>query len=267
MNVKDKVIVLTGGSSGMGRELTLLLLKKGARVAAIDVNPQTLQETVSLAGELKGNLSTHVANITDQKAVEALPQAILAVHKQIDGLINCAGIIQKFVLFKDLEFADIQRVMNVNFYGTLFMTKAFLPHLVKRPEAHLVNFSSMGGFLPVPAQTIYGASKAAVKLFTEALYSELMDTPVHVTAVYPGAIATNIAANSGVVMQGVDASTSKIKTTSAPEAARIILAGVEKNKFKVLVGPDAKMMDFLVRLMPKQATGIIYSQMKSLLPK
>lgn len=267
MEVKDKVIVLTGGGSGMGREITLLLLKKGARVAAIDINPQTLQETVSLAGDLKTNLSTHVVNIADQKAVEKLPEAILAVHKQIDGLINCAGIIQKFVLFKDLEYADMQRVFNVNFYGTLYMTKTFLPYLLKRPEAHLVNFSSMGGYLPVPAQTIYGASKAAVKLFTEGLYSELLSTPVRVTAVYPGSIATNIAANSGVTMEGVDASSSKIKTTPAPEAARIIVDGIEKNKFKVLVGNDAKMMDFLVRLMPKRATAIIYSRMKSLLPK
>lgn len=266
MKVASKVIVVTGGGNGIGRELVLLLLNKGARVAAVDISEKALQETVELAGSQKDRLSTHVVNITDRAAVEALPDAVIAAHKAVDGLINCAGIIQKFVKFKDLPYSEVDRVMNVNFYGTLYMTKTFLPLLLGRPEAHIVNVSSMGGFLPVPGQTVYGASKAAVKLFTEGLYSELTDTNVRVTVVFPGAIGTNIAANSGVSAPGGEtASSSKIKVTPPPVAAEEIVKGMENNSFRVLIGSDAKMMDRLYRLMPKRATGIIYNQMRSLL--
>jgi short-subunit dehydrogenase len=199
--------------------------------------------------------------------VTALPEKILARQGVVDGLINCAGIIQRFVFVKDLTFEDIERVMNVNFYGTVNMTKTFLPLLLARLESHLINVSSMGGFLPVPGQTIYGASKAAVKLFTEGLYSELMDTNVKVTVVFPGAIGTNIAANSGVATPGGGtAETSKIKMTAPPIAAEMIIKGIEKNAYHVIIGSDSKLMDMLVRLMPKRATKIIYDQMKSIMP-
>ncbi len=267
MNIQGKVFVVTGGGNGIGRELVLQIVKKGGKAAAIDIREEGLQDTVSLAGELKSNISTHVVNITDRAAVTALPEKVIAAHGVVDGLINCAGIIQRFVLVKDLTFEDIERVMNVNFYGTVNMTKTFLPLLLIRPEAHLINVSSMGGFLPVPGQTIYGASKAAVKLFTEGLFSELMDTNVKVTAVFPGAIGTNIAANSGVATPGGGTvETSKIKMTAPPIAAETIIKGIEKNAYHVFIGSDSKTMDLLVRLMPKRATKTIYDQMKSILP-
>lgn len=207
-----------------------------------------------------------MVNIADRVQVEALPDAVIAVHKTVDGLINCAGIIQKFVKFKDLSFAVIERVMNVNFYGTVKITKTFLPHLLARPEGHIVNISSMGGFLPVPGQALYGASKATVQLFTEDLYAELTGTNVHVTMVFPGGIGSNIATNSGVSIQ-MDADTQQrqYKTTSPLTAAQVVLDGVEKESFRVLIGSDAKMMDFLYRLMPKRAIKMITDQMKSLL--
>ncbi len=264
MQVQGKTIVVTGGGSGIGRELTLLLLKKGARVAAVDINEATLQETAALAGDLGSRLSTHQCDITDRQAVMALVQAVIQAHGAVDGVINNAGIIQRFVKINNLEFNEIERVFKVNFFGMVNVTKAFLPHLLERPEAHIVNLSSMGGFLPVPGQTAYGASKAAVRLFTEGLYSELLSTQVRVTVVFPGAVATNIAANSGVAIR-TPSDTSKIKTTSPVVAAQIIIDGMEKNKYRVLIGSDAKMMDWLCRLMPERATKIIYSQMRSLL--
>lgn len=267
MKVESKVIVVTGGGNGIGRELVLVLLSKGARVAAVDISEKALQETVELAGSRKDRLSTHVVNIADRAAVEELPDAVTAAHQAVDGLINCAGIIQRFVRFKDLDYSDIERVMDVNFYGTINMTKAFLPHLLSRPEAHIVNVSSMGGFLPVPGQTIYGASKAAVKLFTEGLHSELSGTNVHATIVFPGAIATNIAANSGAGLPAADTSKSQktMKTTSARAAAEQIIAGMERDSYRVLVGADAKLMDFLSRAAPKQAAKFISDRMGSLL--
>ena len=118
--------------------------------------------------------------------MEKLLNESLALHPGVDGIINNAGIIQPFVRLNDLSYESIERVINVNLYGTLYMIKTFLPHLLTRPEAHIVNISSMGGFLPVPGQTIYGASKAAVKLLSEGLHSELMNTHVMVTVAISG---------------------------------------------------------------------------------
>lgn len=268
MKVQGKTIVVTGAGSGMGREITLLLLKKGARVAAADINEASLNETAALAGENKDRLTTHVVNITDRDAVAALPETVIQAHGAVDGVINNAGIIQSFTRINDLDFKDIERVFNVNFWGVVNVTKAFLPHLLKRPEAHLVNTSSMGGFLPVPGQTAYGSSKAAVKLFTEGLHSELMGTNVHVSTVFPGAIATNITTNSGVVpiTGGASAESSKIKVMSASDAAEVIIEGMEKNKYHILVGRDAKMMHLLSRMMPERAARMIYTQMRSIMP-
>lgn len=269
MKVQNKVMVVTGGGNGIGRELVLHLLSKGARVAAVDINEAALRETTELAGGGKDRLSTHVVNITVKDAVAALPGQVIASHGAVDGLINNAGIIQPFVRIKDLDYAAIERVMNVNFYGTLYMTKELLPHLLQRPEAHITNISSMGGFLPVPGQTIYGAAKAAVKLFTEGLHSELANTNVKVTVVFPGAIGTNIAANSGVshrMAADSDSQRSSIKPLAPSKAAQIIVDGIERDHYRVLVGPDSSLMDFFVRVSSRHAARFIAKQMQSLLP-
>ncbi|HWR65207.1 MAG TPA: SDR family oxidoreductase, partial [Bellilinea sp.] len=253
----------------MGRELTLLLLKKGANVAALDINEITLKETAALAGDVQGRLSLDVLNIADREAVAAFPEEFIQTYGAVDGIINNAGIIQRFVLVNDLEYKDIERVMKVNFWGVIYVTKTFLPYLLQRPEAYIVNTSSMGGYLPVPGQAVYGATKAAVKLFTEGLHSELKGTPVHVATVFPGAIATNISISSGVNMaaQPPTEITRKIPTTYAVAAAAIIITGMEKNQYHVFVGKDAKLMDFLRRITPERAAAIFYDQMKHLLPK
>lgn len=269
MRANGKTVAVTGGGNGIGRELVLELLNRGARVAAIDISESGLKETADLAGAAGDRLSTHVIDITDREAVEALPSAIVAVHGQVDGLINCAGIIQPFVRFNDLGYDAIERIMNVNLYGTIHTCKAFLPHLLKRPEAHVVNVSSMGGFVPVPGQTMYGATKAAVMLLTEGLHSELTDTNVEVTLVFPGAIHTDISKHSGVEAPGetaTDAKAPSIRMTEPSVAAQVILDGMEKNAYRVMVGPDAKMMDRLSRLSPLRAATIIYKQMRELLP-
>ena len=266
MKAAGKVLVVTGAGSGMGREVTLELLRRGARVAAVDINETTLLETARMAPGAD-KISTHVLSITDKAAVEALPQMVADRFGSVDGVLNCAGIIQPFVRLADLDYAAIDRVMDVNWRGTLYMTKTFLPWLLKRPEAHILNISSMGGFLPVPGQTIYGASKAAVKLMTEGLHSELAGTGVHVTVVFPGAVATNITTNSGVAIPNVEPAKGGKQMTAMPaeKAAKIIVEGMEKNAFRVLVGSDAKLMDRLYRLHPRRATAFIAGQMKELL--
>jgi len=270
MKVKDKTVVVTGGGNGIGRELVLNLLDRGARVAAVDLNEAALNETVSLAGGNAGRLSVHILNITDFKAVAKLPEEVIAIHGSVDGLINNAGIIQPFVRLKDLNFEVAEKVMDVNFFGTLYMVKAFLAHLRNRPEAHIVNVSSMGGFLPVPGQCVYGASKAAVKMLTEGLYAGLMGTAIRVSIVFPGAIATEITRNSGVEAPGsgsADAGSSKFNPMPPADAAKEIIEGIEKDKVRILVGKDSRFLNILYRISPGYATRFISRQMKSLLPE
>ncbi len=271
MKVQNKVIVVTGAGNGMGREITLNLIAKGATVAGVDIKESALVETAELVGEKKDKFSMHVVNIAVREEVLKAKDEIIAKHGVVDGLINNAGIIQPFDKINDLSYEVIQRVFDVNFCGTLTMTKAFLPHFLTRPVAHIVNISSMGGFLPVPGQTIYGASKAAVKLLTEGLHAELMDTNVAVTVVFPGAIGTNIAANSGIdqraMQQANDSNKSSIKPLDPKDAAEIIVKGMEKDKYDVFVGNDSKLMDLFYRISSKGATGFITKQMQSLLAK
>ena len=265
MKAQNKVTVVTGGGSGMGRELVLNLLAKGAKVAAIDINEKALQETAQLAGSNAEALNVFVADITNRAAIEDLAKKVISSFGHVDGVINNAGIIQPFIKVNDLSYEIIERVMNINFYGTLYLIKTFLPHLLTRPEAHIVDISSMGGFLPVPGQTIYGASKAAVKLLTEGLNSELKNTNVKVTVVFPGGVRTNIMSNSGLENRMESTTEGAQKILSADQAAGMIIDGMEQNRYRVLVGKDAKLMDLLYRLNPAYAAGLIAKKMSALL--
>ncbi len=267
MKAKDKVIVVTGAGGGIGRQLVLNLLSKGAKVAALDVNKERLDETAKIANA-PGKVSTHICDISNFETVTTVSKEIIKKYGAVDGLINNAGIIQPFVNINDLEYSKINLVMNVNFYGPLNLVKAFLPHLLTRPEAHIVNVSSMGGFFPFPGQSIYGASKAAVKLMTEGLYAELIDTNVKVTVVFPGAIATDIAKNSNVQAGSAEPKPGDkkpaMKMTTPEDCAEMIIKGMEKNKFQVYAGSDSKMMHFMYKLSPKAAIKMISKAMKGM---
>ena len=265
MKVQGKVVVVTGAGSGMGRELTLELLRRGAKVAAVDMRPETLEETKNLAKAISDKIATYPLDITDAKKVAALPAQVKKDLGATDALINNAGIIQPFVMVKDLTMDQIHHVMNVNFDGPMMLIKAFLPGLLQRPEGHILNVSSMGAYAPVPGQSVYGASKAAIKLLTEGLRSELSSTKVGVTVVFPGAIATNIAQNSGMEIPEGAAENSTRKTTAADFAAKQMVDAMENNKPRITIGSDAKLMDRLSRLNPVFAAKLIYKQMADLL--
>ncbi len=267
MQLADSVVVVTGGGNGIGREVVLQLLQRKARVAAVDLRQASLDDTAH-AANAGDRLSTHVVDIADRAAVEALPRQVIDAHGAIDGVINVAGIIQPFVRLKDLDLGAIERVINVNLYGTIYIIQALLPHLLERPTAHIATVSSMGGYLPVPGQTIYGATKAGVKLMTEGLYAELLDTEVNVSVILPGAVATEITANSGLEAPvSDDATQRKYRTTSAQDAGKIILDGIAANKLHIFVGRDARLMNILTRIAPRRATRLIYRQMRDLLPQ
>lgn len=268
MRVRDKVVVVTGGGSGIGRQLVLDLLERGARVAALDIRQQSLHETSELSGSGAGDrLSTHVIDVSDRDAVQGVPERVIASHGAVDAVIHNAGIIQPFVRFVDLDYSAIDKVVDVNLYGTIHIAKAFLPQLVARPEAHLAIVSSAACFLPLAGQAFYGATKASVKLLTEGLYAELLETNVSVSAVFPGSVATDIASNSGVDMgERFESDGRRSQATTAEDAAQIILNGIENRRLHIHVGRDAQLLHLANRVAPKLATHLIYKQMKDLLP-
>lgn len=260
MKVANKKIIVTGAGAGIGRELVLNLLNKNAYVIGLDINEKGLNETKKKVGKNK-NFETYVVDVTSDESLNNFKEAYFKKHDTVDGLINNAGIIQPFINVNDLEMKMIDKVMNVNFYGPLKLTKMFLPTMLKQPEAHIVNVSSMGGFFPFPGQTIYGASKAALKLFTEGLYAELLETNVKVTIVFPGAIHTDIAKNSNVEMAS-RTSSKAYKMTEPDQAAEMIVSGMEANAFQLYVGPDSKMMNLMYKANPKWAINFIKNKMK-----
>lgn len=263
MNVQNKHFVVTGGGSGIGRSICLHLLSKNARVSIWDVNVKGMEETLQLAGAKSDKVSLHTVNVSNRAEVEAAAQILINSTGGVDGIINNAGIIQPFIPVKDLTYEQIERVLNINLYGTIYMVKTFLPHLLTRPEAHIVNIASMGGFIPFPGQTMYSASKAAVKLLTEGLYAELLETKVGVSLVMPGAVNTNIMANSG--LEPIKATAQQQANILSPDkAAELVVEAIEKNTPRVLAGSDARFLDLFYRFMPMRSIRFIVSKMKQI---
>lgn len=265
MDIHDHVFVVTGGGDGIGRALVTELIERGARVAAVDLHADALEATRSAVARPEAVLPVQL-DVTDRAAVAGLPEQVVSHFGQVDGLINNAGIIQPFVAFGDLSDEQITRVMEVNFWGVVHLCRAFLPVLHDRPEASLVNVASMGAFVPVPGQSVYGASKAAVKLLTEGLYAELRGTSIAVTTVFPGGVATSITDNSGVAMPGAERQESDraSKLTSAPDAARQIADAVAGGRPRLVIGRDARLLDRLSRLMPRRSVDLVAKKMADL---
>lgn len=258
MKVKNKTIVITGAGNGIGRQLVLQLLEKGLTVLALDISEEGLEETKKLANnEL---LSIYKVDMSKEEDLNNFKKQIDSENIEVDALINNAGIIQPFININELDISVLYNIMNINFFGAVKLTKLFLPDLLKRSDAHIVNVSSMGGFFPFPGQTAYASSKAALKLFTEGLYSELLNTNVRVTIVFPGAIATDIAKNSHVDLK-INAEESSYKMMSAEDAAREIIEGMENDVFQLYVGSDSKFMNFLYKFNPKSAIKYINKKM------
>ncbi len=265
MKLSTSIALVTGAGNGMGRQLVISLIKKGAKVVALDIDEAALVETQRLSGGNSNNYKSLVVDITDVTRVATLPEQIAKEFASIDLLINNAGVIQPFVRINELDKDVATRVMEINFFGPLNLIKAFLPSFLEKESAHVVNISSMGAYTPVPGQSLYGASKAALAALTAGLRSELASTKVVVTTVYPGAIATNIAANSRIDLSNLKVPSKKIKMTSPQVAAAVILQGIERNKAQVFIGRDAKTMNFLARINPLFAANLIEKQMKGLL--
>lgn len=259
MKIKGKNVIVTGGASGVGKELTKQMLELGCNVAAIDINGENLE---NLKKELNSNrLRTYIVDMGDVESIKAFRENYKKDYSDVDIIINNAGIIQPFVHVSELEDKIINKVMNVNFFGPVNLIRTFMEDLTKdKSEQYIVNVSSMGGFFPFPGQTIYGASKAALKIFTEGLYAELEKTNVRVMIVLPGAMNTNITANSNVKVD-VSKEGSNFKMLEPSVAAAKIIKGIEKNKFKLFLGSDAKFLKLLYKINSKAAISFINKKM------
>ena len=264
MELKRKNVIVTGAASGVGKELTKQLLAKGCKVAGVDISGDNLKK---LEEELNNpNLKTYTLDVSSEEAILAFRDRYHEDYHDVDVIINNAGIIQPFTKVQHLDDNTIHRVMDVNFFGPLNLIRFFMDDLTKdRKEQYIVNVSSMGGFFPFPGQTVYGASKAALKILTEGLYAELADTNVRVMIVLPGAMDTNITENSGVSMGTTSSKEdSPMKLLSAEDAAAQIIKGMEKNKFKLFVGQDSKFLRFLYKWNDKKAIKFINDKMKNM---
>ena len=253
-SIKNKVAVVTGAGSGIGRALAYDLARRGARLAISDVDEVGLAETTRQVRVIGAQVHEQRLDVTDRAAVLAYADAIAAEFGAVNIVINNAGIAFSGDI-EDMTFEQIERVMDVDFWGVVNGTKAFLPHLITSGDGHVVNISSLFGLLAMPSQSAYNAAKFAVRGFTEALREEMLIAghPVQVTCVHPGGIKTAIARNAGAV-EGKDAVAlaeffdAKLAKTSPESAAKAILRAVIGNRPRAVVGWDAKALDVLVRL-------------------
>ena len=258
MQINKKNIIITGAASGLGKELTRQMLKKGAHVAALDINEENLE---NLKQELNSKrLRTYKVDMGSTESIKAFTEEYRKEF-DVDIIINNAGIIQPFVKVESLEDSTIDKVMNVNFFGPVNLIRYLMKDLTKdRKKQYIVNISSMGGFFPFPGQTIYGASKAALKIFTEGLYAELEKTNVKVMIVLPGAMNTNITKNSNVEIN-TSKEESNFKLLEPNIAACKIIEAIEKDKFKLFLGQDSKFLKLLYKINSKWAISFINKKM------
>ena len=256
MNLADRVAVLTGAGSGIGRALALSLAQRGVRLALADIDPTGLRETVSLIAAGGTDVSTHFLDVASREQVAALPQTIFERHGRVDLLINNAGVALGGT-FDRVSEADFDWLMEINFHGVVRMTRAFLPLLLASDAARIVNISSLYGLIAPPEQTAYSASKFAVRGFSNALRHELAGTTVGVTVVHPGGVATSIARNARIpadeapdtVRRRLEIMERLLRMPPA-RAAEIIVKGVERQHDRILVGLDAKIVSLLERFFP-----------------
>ena len=251
----NKVAVITGAGSGIGRALAQAFAAEGCRLALVDINEKGLAETASLLQPNGNRITTHVASVSDRARMRALPGEIEQVHGAIHLLFNNAGVtINK--TFEDSTLDDLDFVLNINLYGVIYGCHFFLPYLKKQTESHIVNTSSMAAFMGLPNQTSYCLSKSAVKALSESLRAELSVYNIGVTSIHPGTIRTNIlrsaADKSGTNQQATEKLAGLMERYGMPPeklAAKVVKA-VKKNQMQVRIGWDSYLADWLKRLFP-----------------
>jgi NAD(P)-dependent dehydrogenase (short-subunit alcohol dehydrogenase family) len=255
---KGRVTAITGAGSGIGRALANDLARRGAHLALSDIDDAGLAETVSQCEGFGVKVTSQHLDVADRAAVYAWADQVVADHGEVNLVINNAGVALGANI-ESMSYEDFEWLMNINFWGVVYGTKAFLPYLKASGEGHIVNLSSVFGLISVPSQSAYNAAKFAVRGFTDTLRMELEieGAPVSVTTIHPGGIKTNIAKNArmdaSVTEMAGDPEKARLDMervfiTSPQKAARQILAAVQRDRRRALIGPDAKVIDFISRL-------------------
>ena len=269
----DRVAVITGAGSGIGRALALSLAGRGAQLAISDVDDRGLAETVDLvkragAREVR---SGHL-DVADRAAFTAYAAAVAEQFGRVNLVVNNAGVALAGDL-EDLEYADMDWIMGINFWGVVHGTKEFLPHLIASGDGHLVNISSLFGLVSMPGQSMYNAAKYAVRGMSEAVREEMLVAghPVGVTVVHPGGIKTAIARNARYSAKEDGAESArffdqKLARMTPEKAAGIILKGVETDKARVLVGIDAHAVHHLAKLLGSRYQDVFADRAKRIAP-
>ncbi|AMO55530.1 SDR family NAD(P)-dependent oxidoreductase [Endozoicomonas montiporae] len=256
---KNKVAVITGAGSGIGREIARQLAVEGCNLALVDVNPEGLAETAKQLEPTGVTISQHVVDVTDRERMMSLPDEVLQTHSNVNLLFNNAGIsFQRS--FEEMSIEDWELSLGINLWGVIYGSKAFLPLLKKaagegEENAHIVNLSSMAGFVGLPNQSSYSSSKAAVRSISESLWTELKALGIGVTSVHPGAIRTNIFnahKDKNSNQKRADEIAAKVDrfAMEPDQAAQKIIQAVRKNKQRQLVGKDAVFFELMKRFMP-----------------
>ncbi len=264
MHFNGKVAAITGAGSGIGRALALRLASEGCSVAISDKNTDGLKETADLMVAHNVGCLQSELDVSDREAVEAWAQDVVKEFGKTDYVFNNAGV-ALVDRAETIEYDDFRWLMDINFWGMVYGSKAFLPHFQERKSGHIINVSSLFGLIAVPGQSAYNASKFAIRGFTEALAQELDGSGVYASSVHPGGIKTNIARNARFVNGGPDGgghsdmikNFDHIAKTTPEQAADVILKGVEKKKKRILIGADARLLDRVQRLMPEKYSGFL----------
>jgi len=275
--IRGAAAAVTGAASGIGRALAFELAARGCDLALADRDEAGLQAVAAEIGKAGSpKVTVHRVDVGEPSQIEAFAQAAISAHPGLNMVVNNAGV-ALLGSFTEIDQAQMDWLMNINFWGVVHATRAFLPHLAQQREAHIVNLSSIFGIVAPPGQTAYAAAKFAVRGFSESLRHELRlaKSPVRLSVVHPGGVATNIARNSrtGVGMtdnarraQSIERFDSFAKTTPAAAALRII-QGIEKNQPRILIGSDARFMDLLQRFRPATYWAVLGRRIEKAMAK
>lgn len=248
----NKTVVITGAGSGIGRALAIAFGKEGALLALNDNRKDTLDETAGAVRKFSEKVLAKQADVSDRKAVMGFADDVLGEFGQVDVVINNAGVGLGDYVFHEMDLAHFERVMQINFYGVLYGSHAFIPHLLKQPEAALVNISSVFGLTGIAHSSAYCASKFAVYGLNQCLMQEYAGTSVRVHSVHPGGINTNIGKNSldYVANASHDEFQKQFLKITPEYAARTIIEGIQNKQQKILIGAEAYQLDLATRLFP-----------------
>ncbi len=256
-SISGKTAIVTGAASGIGQQLAYQLALRGAQLIICDVNETGLEDTTAQIKQLGQPVESHLLDVSNREAMELFAQEVIRKHEAIDILINNAGVALGRINVETVSYEQLEWIFGINFWGVVYGTKAFLSHLKSRPEASIVNISSLFGLIGVGYQASYVATKFAVRGFSESLMQEMeIEAPqVKITSVHPGGVRTNIARNARGVEEHLREKMARgfeemAKKMPEEAALKIIKEGILKEKKRVLIGRDASFMDRIVRFFP-----------------